>query len=108
MSGRIRCCANAPPCFAPLLTMSPLNRLLFLPLAIAPLLASLASAGEAVVTRPKVLSLTLDTAIRMALRKNFSIQVEELGPQAAKERVTSALGRFDPTFDLSLQRAENT
>ncbi|MHA3771395.1 TolC family protein [Verrucomicrobiota bacterium sgz303538] len=64
-------------------------------------------AGEDVVSRPGILHLTLDSAIRMALSKNFSIQVEQLSPQAARERVTSALGRFDPLFDITAGRDES-
>jgi outer membrane protein len=63
---------------------------------------------DVVVARPEVLHLTLDSAIRMALSKNFSIEIEKLSPQAARQRVTSALGEFDPVFDISLQRGENT
>jgi outer membrane protein len=61
-----------------------------------------------VVSRPGVLRLTMDTAIRMALAKNFSIKVEQLSPAAARHRVTSALGRFDPLFDVSIGRTEDT
>lgn len=66
------------------------------------------AADEVVVARPEVLNLTLDSAIRMALSRNFSIEIEQLSPQAARERVTSALGEFDPVFDISIRRGENT
>ncbi|HEX8312585.1 MAG TPA: TolC family protein [Chthoniobacteraceae bacterium] len=55
-----------------------------------------------------MLHLSLESAIRMALAKNFSIQVERFGPQIAREQITSELGRFDPTFDISATRNENT
>jgi hypothetical protein len=44
----------------------------------------------------------------MALAKNFAIRVEQFEPLIAQERVTSELGRFDPTFDISATRNENT
>ena len=80
-------------------------RLFRLAALVLPLSAALAS--DEVVSRPGILHLTLDSAIRMALAKNFSIQVEQLSPQIARERVTSALGRFDPLFDISAARDES-
>jgi outer membrane protein TolC len=73
-------------------------------LALFPLAAF---AGENV-SRPGVLHLSLDDAIRMALAKNFSIEVTRYEPKIARERVTSELGRFDPQLDLSWLRSENT
>ncbi len=78
-----------------------LARLLFLfvPLSI--------QAGENV-SRPTVLRLTLETAIQAALSKNFSIQVQRFEPKIAKEGLTRELGRFDPVFDLSVDRGETS
>lgn len=55
----------------------------------------------------KVLDLTLEKAVQMALRKNFAIEVERFEPQIARERERSAYGRFDPAFDLSYRRGES-
>lgn len=73
--------------------------LLFLPLV---------AAGGETVSRPGVLHLTLESAIRMALAKNFSIEVQRFQPQIARENVTAELGRFDPVFDITATWAENT
>ena len=80
-----------------------------------PLLALLAAlppaifAGEnAEVARPALLRLTGESAIQAALAKNFSIEVQRYEPRIAKEQVTSALGRFDPVFDLTAQREETS
>jgi outer membrane protein len=66
-----------------------------------------AVAGESI-SRPGVLHLNLDQAIQMALAKNFSIEVSRYEPKIARERVTSALGRFDPEFSLRRTFSENT
>ncbi|MGV3532355.1 MAG: TolC family protein, partial [Chthoniobacteraceae bacterium] len=60
------------------------------------------------VSSPGVLRLTLDSAIRMALAKNFSIEAEQYGPNIARENVRSELGRFDPDFEIGLDRGEDT
>ena len=73
--------------------------LLFLPLP---------SPAEENIPRPNVLRLTLETAIQAALSKNFSIQVQRFEPKIAKEGVIRELGRFDPVFDLSVNRDENS
>lgn len=75
----------------------------FLPLLV---IASLAR-GEEAMSGPRVLKLTLDSAINMALKKNFSIAAERFGPKAARERERSARGRFDPAFGLSYSQGEN-
>ncbi len=62
---------------------------------------------EAAVSRPGVLHLTLESAVQMALAKNFAIQVEQFAPRVAREQVTSELGRFDPAFQLSIAREKN-
>lgn len=76
-------------------------------LAAISLFPAAASAGESV-SRPGVLHLSLDDAIRMALAKNFSIEVSRYSPQIARERVTSALGRFDPNFTARWNSSEDT
>ena len=58
--------------------------------------------------RGNVLNVSLDDAIQMALKKNFTIESAGMEPQIARERVTQAKGRFDPTFDFSYTRGENT
>lgn len=77
-------------------------------LALALVLTASAAAAEKPVTRPTALHLTLHKAVELALAKNFSIEVERFSPQIAQERVTQELGRFDPVFDFSAERGENT
>ncbi len=67
----------------------------------------LAVAGENI-SRPGVLHLSLDDAIRMALAKNFSIEISRFEPKIARERVTSSLGRFDPRLDMRYDHSEDT
>ena len=76
-------------------------------LAAISLFPAAASAGESV-SRPGVLHLSLDDAIRMTLAKNFSIEVSRFDPRIAKERVTSALGKFDPNFTVEWNNREDT
>lgn len=64
-------------------------------------------AGETV-SRPGVLHLSLDDAIRMTLAKNFSIEVSRYEPRIAKENVTAALGQFDPNFRVDWSSSEDT
>jgi outer membrane protein TolC len=64
------------------------------------LLLSLPAVAAQPVSRPGVLQLSLDSAIRMALAKNFSIQVSRFEPQIARQGVTRAQGRFDPVWDV--------
>ena len=71
-------------------------------------LISFAATAAESVSKPGVLHLTLETAIRMALAKNFSIEVERFAPRIAREQVTSELGRFDPVLDVSVSRDEAT
>ena len=76
-------------------------------------LASIALAGEETaqtdsVQSERVLRLTIGTAIQMALAKNFQIQVESYSPLIAREGVTQALGRFDPTLGVTYLRDEDT
>nr|MDQ3625447.1 TolC family protein [Verrucomicrobiota bacterium] len=59
-------------------------------------------------SRSGLLSLTLGESLRMALRKNFSIAVERFEPLIAREQVQRNLGRFDPVFESSYRRNENT
>jgi outer membrane protein TolC len=48
-----------------------------------------------------------ESAIQAALGKNFTLEVERFQPRIAKEGVTRELGRFDPVFDIKVQRDEN-
>ena len=59
------------------------------------------------VSRPSVLHLRLDSAVRMALAKNFSIEAQRIEPRIARERLSGQLGQFDPRFLLSASAAEN-
>ena len=78
-------------------------------LALLAALPLTAFAGEnETVLRPAALRLTAESAIQAALAKNFSIEVQRFAPRIAKEQVTSALGRFDPVFDLSVKRNETS
>jgi outer membrane protein TolC len=72
------------------------------------LLLPLAAFAEEKVARPTVLKLTLESAIQAALSKNFAIQVQRFEPKIAKEGVTRELGRFDPVFDITAERFENS
>ena len=67
-----------------------------------------AFAAGRTVSRPGVLHLTHETAIQMALAKNFAIQVERFQPKIAKERVRGEWGAFDPVFDVQWSRREDT
>ena len=71
------------------------------------LFPAIAFAGDSV-SRPGLLHLSLDDAIRMALAKNFSIEVTRFAPQIARQNVTSALGRFDPNFTARWNSSEDT
>ncbi len=82
-------------------------RLRFALLAAASFIPAFAHAGESV-SRPGVLHLSLDDAIRMALAKNFTIEVSRFEPKIARENVTSELGVFDPLFSAELSAGENT
>jgi len=64
--------------------------------------------AEENVARPTVLRLTLESAIQASLSKSFAIQVERFEPKIAKEGVTRELGRFDPVFDLTAERLEDS
>ena len=67
-----------------------------------------AIAAERAVSRPGVLHLTHETAIQMALAKNFAIQVERFQPKIAREEVRAQWGAFDPVFDVQWSRREDT
>jgi outer membrane protein TolC len=82
-----------------------MSRLASLLLCLAFPLAAFAAPAPA---KPRVLELTLDTAIQKALAKNFSIQVQRFDPQIAKQGVRQQLGRFDPDFNIRAERSENT
>jgi outer membrane protein len=61
-----------------------------------------------VIAADATLELDLQKAIRMALKKNFTIQTERFEPKIAKQRERSAEGNFDPVFDFSYTRGEDT
>ncbi len=85
-----------------------LNPRLFL-LVVAAALPTATFAGETTpVARPTLLRLSAESAIQAALAKNFSIEVQRFEPRIAKEGVTSALGRFDPVFDVTVERSEES
>ena len=48
-----------------------------------------------------VLKLSIDEAIRMALDKNYSIQIERLSPQIGEQVLRETKGVFDPVFGVS-------
>ena len=64
-------------------------------------------AGETV-SRPGLLHLALDDAIRMTLAKNFSIEVSHFEPKIAREGVTKAISAFDPNFTVKWLNREDT
>jgi outer membrane protein TolC len=70
------------------------------------LLAPLSAAAEEKAPRPSVLKLTLESAIQAALSKSFAIQVQQFDPKIAKQDVTQALGHFDPSLYLNVNRNE--
>ena len=72
------------------------------------LFATTVLAGESPAPRGRVLEVSLNDAIGMALQKNFVIQSARMDPKIASERVTSAKGRFDPVFDFGYTRGEVT
>lgn len=86
--------------------MHPIRILFFL----VPMLfcASLALADRGVASRPGVLHLNLESAVRMSLSQNFAIRVERVLPAISRERANAELGRFDPNFTLSGGRGLNT
>ncbi|MEA3187106.1 MAG: outer membrane protein, partial [Chthoniobacter sp.] len=56
----------------------------------------------------KTLHLTLESAIRLALEKNYLIQVQTFAPQISHENIARELGIFDPAFNASYERDEST
>jgi outer membrane protein len=67
-----------------------------------------ALAADRPISSPGVLRLTHESAMQMALAKNFSIQVESFRPQIATQDVRSAWGAFDPEFTARYNRNEDT
>ena len=63
--------------------------------------------GDEASSGGRVLDLTLEKAVTMALKKNFSIEVERYEPKVARQRERSARGKFDPAFGLSYLRGED-
>lgn len=58
--------------------------------------------------KPRVLTLTLETALQMALARNFSIQIQRFEPKIADQTVRRERGRFDPSFNIRAERTEDT
>jgi outer membrane protein TolC len=81
----------------------PLRLLVCALFLILPALCVRAGEGKTV-SRPGVLHVTLDSAVRLALQKNFTIQVQEFEPKIARERVTQEYGIFDPLFSIGGRR----
>ncbi len=74
-------------------------------LTLASLFAGLpASGGDA---SSSELSLTLRSAIELALANNYAIRVDRFNPAIADARVTRAQGRFDPAIIARAQRSQN-
>jgi outer membrane protein TolC len=72
------------------------------------LLSALAvSAADRPVSRPGLLRLTHESAMQMALAKNFSIEVASFQPQVSSQRQRSAEGRFDPAFIATYRYSDN-
>ncbi len=67
-----------------------------------------AFAADRPVSSPGILRLTHETAMQMALAKNFSIQVASFEPQVASQQLRSRWGRFDPEFTARFDRTEDT
>lgn len=97
-----------PPLHNPLpfLLASRVSRLL-LCLFATTLFAASAPAADRPAPRP-VLRLTLEKAIELSLARNFTLEVQRFEPRIAQQRVTQELGRFDPRFDFSIDRSEDT
>lgn len=72
------------------------------------LILPLAALGGEPISRPGILHLSLGSAMRMALAKNFTLQVQRFEPQIAREIIRSEWGAFDPVFDASAFRRENS
>ena len=68
--------------------------------------ASMATPGSSATSR--VLSVSLEEAVQLALKKNFTIEIAKMDPKAASERLTQAKGRFDPIFDFGYSQGEAT
>ncbi len=83
-------------------------RKVLLLLLAASTLAATPPPAQMAVPMERVVQLDLPLAIQFALAKNFSIEGERLNPQIAKQRERQAYGKFDPNFDVSLVRAEDT
>jgi outer membrane protein len=54
------------------------------------------------------LALTMQKALAAGLEKNFSVRVDSFSPLIAAQRTRIESGRFDPAFDASYSRAEDT
>ncbi len=81
-----------------------LRRFFFCALLLLSAAPALRAGDDVLVSRPGVLHVDLPTAVRMALKKNFSIQVQEFEPRISRERLTSEWGIFDPEFSIGSSR----
>jgi len=50
---------------------------------------------------PRVLQLTLEDALRIALRNNFDLEIEHLATETARFDALGSWGAFDPVFSLT-------
>ncbi len=56
----------------------------------------------------QVKKLTLDEAIKIALKNNLDIQISEISYKQAKNNVYAALGIYDLKFDLAVEHQDST
>src|SRR6478736_4277003 len=64
--------------------------------------AAIASSASAQTT-PRVVRLTADEAVTMALEHNLDLNADRLDPQISDTRVAAAAGAFKPAINSSVQ-----
>jgi outer membrane protein len=89
-------------------TAKPAHILVELPMLMPRIAALTLLAATSAFAAERTLELDLAKAVRMALKKNFTIQTERFEPKIAKQRERSAEGNFDAVFDFSYTRGEDT
>lgn len=67
----------------------------------APITCLLCTLGTTVLASGQSLRLDINEAVAMALDRNFSIRIEQLEPDAARETVRGERGAFDPELDIA-------